>query len=90
MKFILLSLLLILGCACITVPQVKPTNLDLQLNEGYVFDVIDTKNWYIKYNHSIPSKSMDNYWCLSPKDYSDLVTWIKESQKTKNKSENPK
>jgi hypothetical protein len=76
-SFIIVTLML---AACSEFPDVKPTVLDIQLNEGRVYNIIDKKNFTIQYSHSITIPEMNGYFCLSQADFAAVKQYAIDNQ----------
>lgn len=76
-SFIIVALAL---TACSEFPDVQPTVLDTQLNEGRVYKVIDKKNFTIQFSHTIPVEQMNGYFCLSQKDFAAVKQYAIDNQ----------
>jgi hypothetical protein len=66
--------------ACSEFPDVEPTVLDTQLDEGRVYKVIDKKNFIIQFDRTIPVKEMNGYFCLSQKDFAEVKEYVINNQ----------
>lgn len=75
-SFIIVTLLL---AACSEFPDVQPTVLDTQLNEGRVYKVIDKKNFTVQFSHVIPVEKMNGYFCLSQSDFAAVKQYAIEN-----------
>lgn len=70
---------LILG-ACSEFPDVHPTVLDTQLDEGRVYNIIDKSNFTIQYSHTIAVEEMNGYFCLSQADFAAVKKYAVDNQ----------
>jgi hypothetical protein len=75
-----LFLLALIFTACSEFPDVKPTVLDTQLEEGRVYNIIDKKNFTIQYSHSITIPEMNGYFCLSQEDFAAVKKYAVDNQ----------
>lgn len=82
MGFIKTSLVLfvVFLSACSEFPDIHPTVLDTQLEEGRVYNVIDKKNFTIQYSHSITIPEMNGYFCLSQADFAAVKKYAVDNQ----------
>jgi len=62
--------------ACKDAPDIHPTVLDTQLDEGRVYRVIDKKNLVIQFSHTIPVHSMNGYYCLSQAEFAAVKKYV--------------
>jgi hypothetical protein len=62
-------------------PELHPHVADVQLNELREYEVIDKRNFKIKYKDTHPFKDVHNMWCFPAQDIVDIKEYIKRKNK---------